>query len=503
MAVVDDAPTDGARRPKHPADEVRWGPRAWLTLVVVCGAFSLDALDNIMVGIATPQIKAEFAMTTSAAQWVVSAYVLGFGGFLLLGGRMSDLLGRRRVFVAGLTVLTIGSLTGGLATTGLVVVVGRLVMGVGAALTAPSALSIVVRTFPEGPQRNRALGIYTACGAVGYSVGVVVGGLLTEASWRWTFVLSVPVALAALVGALLLVPKDPAGDPAGRDGGVRHYDAAGAVTVTSAMLLLVYGIVQAPEQGWLSGRTLGVLALAVLLFAVFAFVESRAPQPLLRLGLLRNRSLLGASLVAAAILGTYMSYQFVGSFYLQSYRGWSPLEMAFAFLPIGLLILTLAPRAGRLLGRIGLRWMIFGGMAAYTLAFVLFLRIGPGASYGSVLLPSMLLIGLGFPFAFTAANVQATAGVAESEQGLAAGVLQTGYQVGAAVVLAVVTVRMGGGARQSRAQQLAGYHRGIWVIVAVAALCALAVAVAAAHAWLRGRRAAGSVPAEACSAAGR
>jgi MFS family permease len=487
MAIADDVPVDGASPAPGKEAPVRWGLREWLMLVVVCGAFSLDALDNIMVGIATPQIKDEFNMSTSAAQWVVSAYVLGFGGFLLLGGRMADLLGKRRVFLTGLTVLAVGSLAGGLATSGFMVVAGRLVMGIGAALTAPSALSIIVGNFPEGPQRNRAVGIYTACGAVGYSIGVVVGGALTEASWRWTFMLSVPVAVAALVGALALVPKDPA-----HDGGKRHYDAAGAVTVTAAMLLIVYGIVQAPTEGWFSAPTLGVLAVAVLLLAVFAVIESRAPQPLLRLGLLRNKSLVGASLIAAAILGTYMSYQFIGSLYLQTYRGWSPLEMAFAFLPIGLMILTFAPRAGKWLGRTGLRWPIFGGMFAYAVAFLLFLRVGEGSSYWLMVLPSMLLIGIGFPFAFTAANVQATNGVDESEQGLAAGILQTGYQVGAAVVLAVVTVRMGNeDDTADRPALLDGYHQGTWVIIAIAAVSALAVPLAA----LAARRRTATAPA--------
>ncbi|MFC9846238.1 MFS transporter [Streptomyces sp. NPDC060223] len=452
-------------------------------LVVVCGAFSLDALDNIMVGISTPQIKDDFDMSTSAAQWVVSAYVLGFGGFLLLGGRMADLLGKRRVFIAGLTVLAVGSLAGGLATSGIVVIIGRLVMGIGAALTAPSALSIIVSNFPEGPQRNKAVGIYTACGAVGYSTGVVVGGALTEASWRWTFMLGVPVAVTALIGALLLVPNDPA-----HDGGKRHYDAAGAITITAAMLLLVYGIVQAPTEGWLSGATLGVFASAALLLAAFTLIESRTLQPLLRLGLLRNKSLVGASLIAAAILGTYMSYQFVGSLYLQTYRGWSPLEMAFAFLPIGLMILIFAPRAGNWLGRTGLCLPVFFGMLAYAVAFLLFLRVGEGSSYWTMILPSMLLIGIGFPFAFTAANVQATTGVDEAEQGLAAGILQTGYQVGAAVVLAVVTVRMGDEDTTNRAEMLSGYHQGTWVIIVIAAISAVSVLIAASAGRLRGGR---------------
>ncbi|MCP3822713.1 MFS transporter [Streptomyces sp. A3M-1-3] len=472
MPFADDVSPDGAPTGNETEGAApSWGFRLWAMLVVVCGAFSLDALDNIMVGIAVPQIKAELDMTTAAAQWVVSAYVLSFGGFLLLGGRMSDLLGRRRVFLAGLAILALGSFLGGVSTTGVLVIAARFVMGIGAALTAPSALSIIVSTFPEGPQRNRAIGIYTACGAFGYSTGVIVGGLLTELSWRWTFMLPVPVALAALVGGMFLVPRDP---ERGRD--KRNYDVAGAITVTGAMLLLVYAIVEAPTAGWFSGRTLGIFAVAVLLLAAFAVIEHRSPQPLLRLGLLRNRGLVGASLIAAAILGTYMSYQFIGGLYMQTYRGWSPLEMALAFLPIGLLIMILAPRAGKLVGRLGVHWMIFGGMAAYTVAFLLFLRIGDTSSYAVVILPSMVLIGAGFPFAFTAANVQATSGVAESEQGLAAGILQTGYQVGAAVVLAVVTANMA--AADTSEITLSGYHNGTWVILVVAGVSALLTVVA-------------------------
>ncbi|MGH3875859.1 MAG: MFS transporter [Actinophytocola sp.] len=446
-------------------------------LIVVCGAFSLDALDNIMVGIAVPQIQSELGMSTPAAQWVVSAYVLGFGGFLLLGGRLSDLVGRRRMFLVGLAVLAIGSFAGGIADSGTLVIVARFAMGIGAALTAPATLSIIVGNFPEGPQRNRALGIYTACGAVGYSTGVIVGGLLTELSWRWTFMLPVPVALAALIGGLVLVPRDAARP---RTEGRRHYDVTGAVTVTAAMLLLVYAIVEAPVHGWLSGRTLGIVAAAIVLMAVFVAVESRAKEPLLRLGLLRNRKLVGASLIAAAILGTYMSYQFIGGLYMQNYLDWSPLEMALAFLPIGLLIAFFAPRAGNYLNKTGVLWMMFGGMAAYTAAFLLFLRIGDGSSYWLVILPCMVLIGASFPFAFTAANVQATSGVAESEQGLAAGILQTGYQVGAAVVLAVVTVRMSTAEEivTSAPVTLGGYHNGTWVIIIVAAVSALAALIA-------------------------
>jgi EmrB/QacA subfamily drug resistance transporter len=476
----------GGRRKEDPAKK-SWGLREWGLLISVCAAFFLDALDNIMVGVAVPPIQAELGMSTESVQWVVSSYVLGFGGFLLLGGRMADLLGRRRMFLIGVTVFAAGSLVGGLTDDGLVVIAARFVMGIGAAFTAPAALAIIVTNFPEGKQRNRAVGIYTACGAVGYSTGVIVGGALTEINWRWTFLLPVAVALVALAGAVALVPRDVKRDRSGA-----RFDVAGAVTVTAAMLLLVYTIVEAPHAGWVSTRTLGMFAASVVLLLAFVAIERRAAQPLLRLGLLRNRALVGASLVAAAILGTYMSFQFIGGLYLQSLREWSPMQMALAFLPIGLLIMTIAPRAGKLISRFGVQWMIFAGFVAYTASYLLFLRIDESSSYVWVILPSILLIGVAFPFSFPAANVQATSGVDESEQGLAAGVLQTGYQVGAAVVLAVVTATMTvDGPAKDAAGTLSGYHNGLYVVTGISVLTMLLTLVAALRASAR-RRALGA-----------
>ncbi|MFJ7270889.1 MFS transporter [Streptomyces sp. NPDC099050] len=475
-----------------PTTEKRWGLRQWGLLVSVCAAFFLDALDNIMVGVAVPPIQADLGMTTAAVQWVVSAYVLGFGGFLLLSGRMADLLGRRRMFLWGVAIFAAGSMVGGITDDGLVVIIARFVMGVGAAFSAPASLSIILTHFPEGPQRNRAVGIYTACGAVGYSTGVIVGGALTEINWRWTFLLPVVVAVFTFIGAMALVPRDIKTDRAGGT-----FDVAGAFTVTAAMLILVYSIVEAPHVGWLSAQTLGMSAATVLLLAAFVVIERRAAQPLLRLGLLRNRALVGASLVAAAILGTYMSFQFIGGLYLQSLRDWSPMQMALAFLPIGLLIATIAPRAGKLISRFGVQWMIFAGFVAYTASYLLFLRIDSTSSYVWVILPSIVLIGIAFPFSFPAANVQATTGVADSEQGLAAGVLQTGYQVGAAIVLAIVTATMAAdGTPEGEAETLTSFHQGLYVITAISALTMVLTLGAALRASARSRRTGAPDPAE-------
>jgi MFS family permease len=456
-----------------------WSGRMWAMLIVLCSAMFLDALDNAMVGIAVPPIQDDLGMSTSSLQWVVSAYVLGFGGFLLLGGRMADLVGRRRVLLVAVAVFAVASAVGGLAQDGVVVIIARFVMGVGAAFSAPAGLAIVVTTFPEGPPRNRAVSIYTACGAAGFSLGLVAGGLLTQIDWRWTFFLPVVIALAVLVGATILVPRDPESGDA-----KRSYDIPGALAVTLAMLLLVYTIVEAPGYGWGSARTIGQLAVVVVLLAAFALIESRTAQPLLRLSFLRNGKLVGAALVAAAMLGTYMSFQFIGSLYLQHTRGWSPLEMALGFLPAGVLIGIIAPRAGILIGKFGPRWMMFAGFAAYTAAYLLFLRIDESSGYAPVMLPSLLLIGIAFPLAFTGSYVQATSGVDDAEQGLAAGILQTGYQVGAALVLAVVTATMALAPDAGAAANISSYHNGMWVVTGVSVFTMLATLFVA----LRSRR---------------
>ncbi|MCP2302862.1 MFS transporter [Actinokineospora globicatena] len=469
--VVD--PKSEVTEPKA-TDGEKWSGKLWATLIVLCSAMFLDALDNAMVGIAVPPIQQELGMSTSSVQWVVSAYVLGFGGFLLLGGRMADLVGRRKVFLVAVAIFGIASLIGGLATDGFLVIAARFVMGVAAAFTAPAGLAIILTQFPEGSARNKAVAIYTACGAFGFSLGLVAGGLLTEIGWRWTFLLPVPIALAILVGASVLVRKDEAAT------GKRHYDIPGAISVTGAMLLLVFTIVRAPEVGWVSAQTLLQFAGVIVLVVAFVLIERNTANPLIRLGFLRNGGLIGAALTAAAILGTYMSFQFIGSLYLQDTRGWSPLEMALAFLPCGILIAIIAPRAGGLLGKFGPKWMMFAGFVAYTLAYISFLRIDTDSSYVAVLLPTMLLIGVAFPLSFTGSYVQATSGVADSEQGLAAGVLQTGYQVGAALLLAVVTATMAAGQGGAGATNtIDSYHNGMYVITGVSALTLLATLVSA------------------------
>jgi MFS family permease len=412
----------------------RWDARLWGALIVLCGALFLDGLDVSMVGVALPSIRADLGLSTSQLQWVVSGYVLGYGGLLLLGGRAADLLGRRRVFIAAMAVFAFASLLGALTSDPSLLVATRFLKGVGAAFTAPAGLSIIATTFAEGPARNRALSIYTACGASGFSLGLVVGGVMTEIGWRWTFLAPVPVAMAILIAAPRVLARDA---PAARTRG--GFDLAGAVTVTAAMLAFVRGVVRAPDVGWGSTSTLLSLALAAALLALFVGIERRTARPLVRLGILRSGPLTRANVGAMALFGGYVGFQFVATLYLQAFRGWTPLETALAFLPGGLIVAFGAPRVGGLVDRLGTGRIIALAFAAFVIGYALFLRVEASSSYLALMLPTMLLIGTGFALGFPTLNIQAVAGVADHEQGLASGLLQTSMQVGGAVVLAVVS----------------------------------------------------------------
>ena len=420
-------------------DSPHWEPSTWALLAVLCGVLFLDGLDVSMVGMALPSIRDELGLTTSQLQWVVSGYVLGYGGLLLLGGRAADLLGRRRVLIVGLSVFIVASAVGGLVNDGTLLVVTRVLKGMSAAFTAPAGLSIITTTFSEGPNRNRALAYYTATGASGFSLGLVFGGLLTELGWRWTFLLPVPFALAILLLAPRVIPRDRLIP------GTKHrYDVAGAVTITAAMLLLVRTVVEAPATGWGDPVIVGSFALVLALLTLFVAIESRTPQPLVRLGILRNGSLVRANIGMAVMAGAYIGFQFIGTLYLQTMHGWSPLETALAFLPGGLLVALGSPRIGPLVDRYGTARLIAVGMAAFVAAYALFLRLGDSPSYIGLMVPTMLLIGVGFALCFPAQNIQATAGVSDHEQGLASGLVNTSFQLGGAIGLAIVTAVVSG-----------------------------------------------------------
>jgi EmrB/QacA subfamily drug resistance transporter len=448
--------------------------RAWGTLLVLCGALFLDALDVSMIGVALPSIRTDLHMSTSSLQWVVSAYVLGYGGFLLLGGRAADLLGRRRMFLIALAVFLVASGLGGLANDASLLIATRFVKGVSAAFTAPAGLSIITTSFAEGPARNKALSIYTATGAVGFSLGLVFGGLLTEIGWRWVFFLPVGVAFVALLAAIRLVPTGDRPVHA-----ARGFDLSGAVSLTAGMLLLVFTVVEAPQVGWGSARTLLSLAGVVAIFAAFVAREQRARVPLVRLGILRSASLVRANLGAMSLFGGWVGFQFITTLYMQQLRGWSPLDTGLAIFPGGLLVALFAPRLAPLIARFGVTRLIVVGMLSTVAAYTLFLPIGLHSSYAGAMLPTFLLAGIGFALAFGPLNIAATNGIAASEQGLAGGLLNTSFQFGGALVLAVVTAvnnanRGAGGSAQAL---LDGFHPAIAVSASVAILGVAAMSI--------------------------
>jgi EmrB/QacA subfamily drug resistance transporter len=448
--------------------------RAWAMLFVLCGALFLDALDVSMVGVALPSIKTDLDMSTSSLQWVVSAYVLGYGGFLLLGGRAADLLGRRRVFLIALGVFLVASALGGLATDGNLLIVTRFIKGVSAAFTAPAGLSIITTTFAEGPARNKALSVYTATGATGFSLGLVFGGALTQLGWRWTFFLPVPVALVALLAGMRLVPRS--GRPLTSR---RAFDLPGAVSLTAGMLLLVYTLVEAPDKGWASARTLGSFALTAAILGWFVWRELRIDAPLVRLGILRSQSLVRANLAAMTLFGGWVGFQFIATLYMQQLRGWSPIETGLAIFPGGLLVAVMAPRVPLLIGRFGVRRLILGGLVSTTVAYALFLPIGIDSSYVAAILPTVLLAGLGFALAFAPLNIAATTGVAPMEQGLAGGLLNTSFQFGGALILAIVTAvnNANVGVGDSAQAMLDGFHPALAVSVIASLLGIIAIGV--------------------------
>ncbi len=454
---------------------VRWTRAQWLLLMVVCTVLALDGLDVSMVGVALPSIGQELNLGTDSLQWIVSAYVLGYGSLLLLGGRLADLLGRRRIFLIALTVFAAASLLGGLVDDPAILIATRFIKGLAAAFTAPTGFSIITTNFAEGRERNKALSIFTTFGASGFSLGLVVGGLMTSLSWRWTFLVSVPIAVVVVLLGMKFIPKDK---PSAENSG---HDLWGAVTLALGMLGLVYTLVSAPEQGWGSVATIAGFAVSIAVLAAFAVIENKVKHPLIRFSILKEGWVARANLSAVGLFGSYLSFQFIVTMYLQSVLGWTPLGMALALLPAGLLVATSAPFADRLIEKFGATQLILTGLTALGLGYVLFLRVGTTPNYVLDILPSVVLLGIGFALAFPSINVQATAGIKDSEQGLAAGLIQTSTQVGAALILAVTTALVsshGQAAGTVSAQAMLEQYRPGLILSAAVAIAALLVAAA-------------------------
>jgi EmrB/QacA subfamily drug resistance transporter len=443
-------------------------PRRWKALALLCTAFFMVILDSAIVVVALPSIDADLAFPAGDLQWVLSAYLLSFGGLLLLGGRAADLLGRRRMFIFGTGLFALASLGAGLAGTSGALLTARAVQGVAAAIMTPTALSIVMTTFPEGAERNKALGIWGSTGAIGGTAAWLVGGPITDGlGWEWIFFINVPVAgvVAALSPVLL-------GESRGAAAGRRRFDVAGAATITAALVALVYAVVEAPEAGWGDGQTLGLLALAAVLTVVFVGIESRSVAPLAPLKVFRSRSLVGGNLVLFALGTTGFGVPFILTQYAQEVLGWSPIQFGLAsvVMPVAAVIGTVAAQAIATKG--GVRRVAVVAMAFCGLGSLLLTQVSVGGSYLGDLFPALLILGPGIGAAYVAGSIASLTGVAETEAGLASGLNNASFQIGGAVGVALLsTVAVSGAHGADRLAALTdGYQSAFAVAIAVAAL---------------------------------
>ncbi len=404
----------------------------WLILVIACLAQFMVVLDNTVVNVALPSIQRGLSFSAANLQWVVDGYTLIFGGFLMLGGRAADLLGRRRLFVAGVTLFTAASLLNGFAQSSTMLILGRGLQGLGGALVSPAALSIIMTTFEDTGERTRALGVWSAIAAGGAAFGLLLGGILTDLiSWRWCFFVNVPVGIGAVAMALRNVPESRA------ELGHRRFDAVGAVTITAGLLALVFGIVKAQAWGWGAGRTLAVMGAGVLLLALFTLLEARSAAPLVKLSVFRIRSISVGNtvmlLVASALFGTF----FFISLYVQDILHYSPLKAGFAFLPVTLGIMIGAGIAQGVIKRVGVRNMSVIGIALATVGMVILTQLPVHGSYVSNLLVGLVPLAIGLGLTFVPITLLATSGVDADDSGLASGLFNSAQQIGGSLGLAI------------------------------------------------------------------
>jgi EmrB/QacA subfamily drug resistance transporter len=406
----------------------------WLVLVIVCLAQFMVVLDATVVNIALPSIQHGLDFSDANLQWVVNAYTLVFGGFLLLGGRAADLLGRKRLFLVGVIVFTLASLLNGLAQSSSMLIAGRALQGLGGALVSPAALSILMTSFPGTQERTKALGVWSAIVAGGAAAGLLLGGVLTDLlSWEWVFFVNVPVGVLAVAAALRFVPES-------RDEKAhRAFDVAGAVTVTGGLVVLVYAIVKAQVFGWGSPRTLAMLAAAGLLLAAFVAIERRSAAPLIRLDIFRTRTLTAANVALMFVASGMFSMFFFASLYVQELLGYSPLKAGLAFLPVTSGIMIGAGVAQVAIRRFGPRQVPVVGLLLATFGMVWLTALPVHGSYVSDLLVGLFPMSLGMGLTFVPVTLLATAGVPAEDSGLASGLLNTSQQVGGALGLAILS----------------------------------------------------------------
>jgi EmrB/QacA subfamily drug resistance transporter len=407
--------------------------RRWLALVLLAAAQFVVVLDASIVNVALPSIGSALHFSQDNLSWVVNAYTLTFGGFLLLGGRMADLLGRRRMFIAGLVLFAGASLAGGLAQSDVWLIAARAVQGLGAALLSPAALSLVTVLFEEGADRNKALGVWGAVAGSGGAAGVLLGGMLTQwAGWEWVLFVNVPIGIAAAFLAPRLLPES-------RNEGHRHFDIAGAISVTAGLSLLVYSLVNANQAGWGSTTTLGLLAIAIALIIGFVFIERNTRAPLVPFpGIFRVRTIRGINVTGLLIAMALFSMFFFISLYMQQVLGFDALKTGIAYLPLAVGIIISAGIASTLTTRFGVKPVLVAGLILTAIGLYWFSLISPDGSYvGDILFPA-LISAFGLGLSFVPMTIAAVAGVEPHEAGLASGLINTSQQVGGALGLAIL-----------------------------------------------------------------
>ncbi len=406
----------------------------WLALIVLCLGSLMIVLDTTIVNVALPSIRKDLGFSAASLAWVVNAYLLTFGGFLLLGGRLGDLFGHRRLFLAGIALFTLASLACGLATTQGLLIAARAIQGVGGAVVSAVALSLIMNLFPDPDGRAKAMGVFGFVAAGGGSIGVLLGGVLTSAlNWHWVFLVNLPIGVAVCALSLALLPPGR-----GLVTAVR-LDIAGAVTVTASLMLAVYAIVNGNQAGWISGQTLGLLAAAVVLLVIFLSIEARVRSPLMPLGLFRVRNVATANVVGVFWTAAMFAWFFLSALYLQFVLGYSPLQVGLAFLPSSLIMATFSlGLSARIVTRFGIRWPLGMGLLLAAIALALFARAPIGGNFVTDVLPGMILLGLGAGIAFNAVLLAALSDVAPEDSGLASGVVNTSFMMGGALGLAIL-----------------------------------------------------------------
>jgi EmrB/QacA subfamily drug resistance transporter len=451
----------------------------WLALAVLAVAQFMVVLDVTIVNVALPAIQSDLGFSADGLQWVVNAYTLAFGGLLLLGGRVSDLLGRRRMFVIGLALFGAASLAGGFAGSSGMLIAVRAIQGVGAALLSPAALALLTVTFPAGRERNIALGIWGALAGIGGTLGVVAGGILVDsAGWEWIFFVNVPVAILGIVAAPYFVAESR--------GTARGFDLTGAILGTAGLLTLVYGVIRTDAMGWGSAEVLGLFGATVILLGAFVYAESRAADPLVPLRLFRVRGLSVSAIALALNGGAFLGMFFMTALYLQQVHGDSALDAGAHFVPMGIAAIASAVVGAQLVTRFGTRAAYIGGSAIGVVGLLLLSQAGVGSGYAIGILPGLVVFGLGLPLVGVANQIAAIAEVPHEDAGAASGIVTTAFQVGGAIGLALVstaaTSRVGDAVAAGASQPdalAAGFERGMLVAAGIAVANLLVGAVRA------------------------